>query len=686
MERALKRGPVAMRFHRRPRPAAAAFALLLATTFAGTAPAAPEADADADPEVDAQADKQLERLGQLSLEELMRVPVTSVAGTQQSRFSTPAALSVITAEDMRRAGHRHVAEALRMVPGMFVGRINSSSWIVGARGLTGSAITATRYLVLVDGRLVHDPLISATFWDSVDLLIEDIDRIEVIRGPGATLWGVNAMNGVINIITRDSKDTLGGLVKVGTGDQEPAAVALRYGARIDEDTTWRVWAKYFAREDFEAPGGGSLHDQWSALRGGFRVDGRFARGANWILQGEAYTHPTAMASVRNPVPGADRQFVQATGNDDIGGAHLMFRAYAGFGEDRGWRIRGYLEHSRRDTSRFGVERDTLDLDFRRWQRWGEHNELVWGAQANRTRDRIDNGPVLLFDPAARGWNTFNAFAQNTTAFAGGRWHVMLGSKFTHHDFVGFQVQPSARAWFTPNERHTLWAAVSRPVRVPSRFEEDGLLVFSYADLGAITTGTPNGVIVPIGLGGDDGLRAEQLTAWELGYRVRLGEDWVVDTALFDNDYSRLVGVPPTIFGTFNDDGRGHTYGFDIAASGQLRPGWRIEASYSRLETRIDGPVFDFEERSSPKHMAQLRSTLDLGPRWELDAGVYHVGAIEQLGNDAYTRLDVGASWMPRDGQRWSLWGQNLLEAGHAEASGAQVPRSVYLQAVFEFGR
>jgi iron complex outermembrane receptor protein len=564
---------------------------------------------------------------------------------------------------------------------MYVGRINSSSWVVGARGLTGSSITATRYLVLVDGRLVYDPLVSTTFWDTVDLVLEDIDRIEVVRGPGATLWGVNAMNGVINIITKTSADTQGLLARFSVGDEEPAGVSLRYGGRVDEDTTWRVWGKYLERDDFELADGTSLHDQWSTLRGGFRVDSKFGNGVDWIAQAEAYTHPTAMASVRNPVPGVDRQFVQVTGNDDVDGAYAMFRAFRGFGEDEGWRVRAYAEHTRRDTSRFGVRRDTVDLDFRAWTKLGAHNELIWGAQADRTRDAIDNGPLLLFYPDHRGWNTFNVFAQNTTNFAGDRWHVMLGSKFTHHSFVGFQAQPSARLWWTPNDRHTLWAALSRPVRVPSRFEEDGLLVFFYADAGAISTGVPNGVIVPVGVSGDDTLRPEKLTAAELGYRVRVGEDWVLDTALFDNHYTRLIGVQPAIFGPFTDAGRGRTRGFDVSASGRLTPDWRVEASYSRLDTRIDGPVFDFEERSSPRHMAQLRSYLDITPKVEFNAGVYYVDRIPQMAIDEYTRLDLGVTWKPRPNQRWSLWGQNLLDAGHAEASGALVPRSVYLQLV-----
>jgi iron complex outermembrane receptor protein len=201
-------------------------------------------------------------------------------------------------------------------------------------------------------------------------------------------------------------------------------------------------------------------------------------------------------------------------------------------------------------------------------------------------------------------------------------------------------------------------------------------------VGAITTGTPNGVIVPIGVTGDANLRPEKMLAWELGHRYRAGERWVFDTALFYNDYSRLIGAQPTVIGPFTDAGYGHTYGLDASVSGQLTDDWRVEASYSHLVTRVGGPVYDFEERSSPRHMAQLHSYLDLTPAVELDAGAYYVDAIPQLGIGDYTRLDVGLTWKTRPGLRWSLWGQNLLDAGHAEASGAMVPRAVYLQLAY----
>jgi iron complex outermembrane receptor protein len=628
----------------------------------------------------------LAKLANMSLEELMNTPVVSVAGRPAARIATPAAVTVLSSEDIRRNGHRTVAEALRMVPGMFVGRINSGSWVVGARGLTGSSLTATRYLVLIDGRLVYDPLISTTFWDVVDVPLADVDRIEVVRGPGATLWGVNAMNGVVNIITRRAADTPGTLVQLGAGSNDEHGLYVRHGAAIDGDTAYRVWAKYDGHGDFEDPSGASIVDQWSSLHGGFRLDGRLTADTLYTFQGDAYTHPQAMESVRLPVPGRDREFEQRTRDDTVDGANLLFRALNGFGQDRGWLLRAYVDHTRRDTARFGVRRDTANVEYRRWLQWNDANNLIWGLQYDWTRDDVDNGPVLQFTPHARAWSTLNAFVQNTTELVDDRLFLMLGTKLTHHSFAGLQTQPSVRLWWTPSERQTWWAAVSRPVRVPSRFEEDGLLVFSYVDRGVVTTGTPDGVILPLGLAGDEDLRPEKLLAWELGHRIQANDAWAIDTTLFYNHYQRLIGVPPAIFGRFTDASSGATWGGELSVSGRLSDRWRVEASYSRLHTRIDGPVLRFDETSTPRMLAQLHSYFDIGEHVELNTAFYRVGEIPFQRIDAYTRADLGITWRPSAGIEWSLWGQNLLDAQHSESSGAQVPRSIYAQVSFDLER
>lgn len=631
-------------------------------------------------------EQDLARLANMSLEELMRADVVSVAGKPKSRMATPAALTVITAEDVRRSGARSIAEALRLVPGMYVARVNSSSWTIGARGLTGASLTATRYLVLIDGRLVYDPLISSTFWDVVDVPLPDLDRIEVVRGPGATLWGVNAMNGVVNVITRNAAATQGALVEAGAGSNGEAGLLLRYGGEAANDGYWRAWAKYERHGEFETSGGTPLHDQWSSVHGGFRLDGHFSPEVRYTLQGDAYVHPDAMASVQLPVPGVDRRFERVTGDDGISGGNLLFRALSGFEGERGWMLRAYYDHTRRDTARYGALRDTVDVEYRRWLAWSPRNALIWGVQYDRTRDRVDNGPMLQFDPESSAWNTVNAFVQNTTDLVPERLFLMLGTKLTDHSFVGFQAQPSARLWWTPSARQTLWAAVSRPVRVPSRFEENGLLVFSYVDTGAAAGGPPSGDIVPIGLAGDDRLRVEKLVAWEAGYRWQASDRWLFDATLFYNDYRRLIGVPTTIAGTFNDLGAGATWGGELSVSGQLADGWRVQAAYSQLRTRIDGPVYRFEETGTPETLAQLHSWLDLTDALTLDAAFYHASEVPLTGIPAYTRADVGASWQPRDGMEVSVWGQNLLHRGHREATAAEVPRGIYARVTFDLGR
>jgi iron complex outermembrane receptor protein len=653
--------------------------LLACATALSTSPPTLAADQPApDPQ-------EIEKLAQSSLEDLMQIKVTTVLGAPQSRIAAPAAVYVISNDDLRRSGARTLVEALRLVPGMYVGRINAGSWVAGSRGLTGSTLTATRYLVLVDGRQVYDPLTSVTFWDTADTLLEDVDRIEVIRGPGATLWGANAMNGVVNIVTKSSADTLGTLVQAGVGEHGRSEVDLRQGGQAGADATYRLWAKYAHFGDFEGPGGESLQDQWSTLRGGFRYDRNVAPDTTLTWQGEAYTHPQAHERVQVPVAGADRRFEILAQDDEVDGGNLLFRVARGFGAPDGWRLRTYYDRTHRDTARFGVERDTFDVDFRRWQHWGGRNDLMWGAEYLWTRDRIDNGPVLFMDPDRRAWAQANAFVQNTTVLVPDRWFLMLGSKFTWHGFAGFESQPNLRLWWTPSADQTLWFSVSRPVRFPSRFEEDGRLVFSYIDVGAVFTGTPNGVIAPVQVTGDEDLRPEKLTAWEIGHRIQMRGPWVVETSLFYNDYQRLIEPVPSIFGAFTDEGSGATWGGEVNVSGQLTPRWRLEGAYSWLRTRIDGPVLSFEEEGSPQHLAQLRSYCDLSNDVEFNVALYHVDEVPFANVDAYTRMDLGLSWQATPALRLDLWGQNLLEEAHEEASGAQVPRTVFAMATFEFG-
>jgi iron complex outermembrane receptor protein len=385
-----------------------------------------------------------------------------------------------------------------------------------------------------------------------------------------------------------------------------------------------------------------------------------------------------MESVQIPVAGADRQFQRVSRDDTVSGGNVLLNLAAGSGQPAGWDVRAYYDQTRRDTSRFGVSRQTADVDWRAWTTWGGRNDFIWGADYLWTHDDIRNGPVLLFTPDARSWKQVNAFVQNTTDIVDDRLFLMLGSKFTWHSFVGFEPQPNVRLWWTPSADQTVWASVSRPVRVPSRFEEDGTLILGYADLGTLTTGKPNGVIIPLSVSGDNDLRPEKLLAYELGHRMQVNSRWLLETSLFYNDYTRLIEPAPTILGPFTDAGSGRTWGAEFDSTLQLSPHWRVEGSYSWQRVRIDGPVYRFEQDSTPRNLAQLHSYFDIGDRTEFNAALYYVDRIPQLNIDAYTRLDLGVSWNVRPRLRIELWGQNLLERRHAEASGAQVPRALFV--------
>ena len=655
------------RRNRGPLAAAIAASISMASALAGPAVAGGVSSQD------------VVRLANMSLEELLQTEVTSLAGTSASQFTTAAAMTVLTGDDIRRSGHRTLPEALRMVPGMFVARVNASSWTVGSRGLTGSSLTANRYLVLIDGRLVYDPLISATFWDAVDIPLADVDRIEVIRGPGATLWGVNAMNGVVNVITRDARTTLGTLVQAGAGTHGEQRALLRHGVSTGDDAAVRMWASYAAYDEFRNAAGAGINDAWSTVRAGVRWDGRVDDTTDASIQAAAYRHPTADFTVRVPVPDQHNTCEVVSGQDTVNGAHLMARIGAAPSAEAGWSLLAYADQSERRNLRFGVERVNTSIEYRHWRPWGARQQVIWGASWNWTSDDTTPGASLLFDPRSRSWSTLNVFAQNTSELVEDTLFLMVGSKVTDHAFVGVEVQPSVRAWWTPSADQTVWAAVSRPVRVPSRFEEDGLLLFSYADAGLLTTGQANGVIVPLGLAGNDALPAEELLAYELGHRIQLSPRVALDTTVFYNDFRQLVGVPATIVGTFSEQARGATWGGDLSISARWTERWRMEASYSRLQTDITGPVLAFDETGTPGQQAQLRSYLDVADTVEFNAAAYYVDEVPFLGVDDYTRLDLGLTWRPWPTTSIAVWGQNLLESRHSEASGAQVPRGVFAQ-------
>ncbi|HZW09489.1 MAG TPA: TonB-dependent receptor [Phycisphaerales bacterium] len=622
---------------------------------------------------------------QLSLEQLMSIDVTSVSGVEQQLLRSPAAVDVITGEDIRRTGHRSIAEALRLAPGVFVGRTASHGWAISPRGMNG--LFANKTLVLMDGRRLYDPLHGGTFWDVQDPLLGDVDRIEVIRGPGATLWGANAANGVINIITKSTEETLGVYLQGGAGTYDRGFGAFRYGGKLGDDGSFRIWSRYRNHAPLEEPGPGDANDEWDLLDGGFRAEFGKIDDLKLTFETRAYHSFTHYQQLGVPVPGFHLRTDSVLFDQEVRGGHALFRAESFTTPDEGWSLLAYYDRTeRREIGRLGVERDSFELDARYHFTVGQDHALIAGAEIYYTMDSVESSQVIGIAPDSSDLVTFSAFVQDTITIAPDRWFVMLGSKFEHNDFTGFEAQPSARLWFTPDDRQTLWTAVSRSVRTPSRVEDGLNAVLFFADTGLLAGEEASGEIVPVrGASGNPGLDAEEVLSYELGYRNLVTDEFSVDVAGFFNRYEDLISLPPDLIdSSFNNDGAADAYGVELAADWRPASNWRLRAGYSYTEVNVRGPVNDFEEGESPHNMAHVTSYLDVTEDLELNAAAYYVDRVPFQEIEDYVRLDLGLTYRVSPKCEIALWGQNLLEPRHNEFSGLEVERSAYLSVTLRF--
>jgi iron complex outermembrane receptor protein len=592
-----------------------------------------------------------DELKKLSIEELMQIDVTSVSRRSERLNQAAAAIIVITQEDIRRTGVTSLPEALRLVNSLQVARQTQRDWAITARGF--NLTTANKLLVLIDGRSVYTPLFSGVFWDVQDVLLEDVERIEVIRGPGATLWGANAVNGVINVITKQAADTQGGLVAAGAGDEERGFGAVRYGGSLGERGHYRAYGKYFDRDSLalaDAGDAGDAHDagddRWMG-QGGFRADWQTSGKDGFTFQGDAYT-------------GREGETV----GDDIrlDGGNLIGRFTHTASERSGLELQVYYDRShRRIPALFEEHLDILDLDFQHRLPLARRHDLVWGFGYRYHHDEVGNSPVVGFFPPRRDFGLASLFAQDEISLLGDRLDVTVGTKVEHNDSTGFEVQPSVRAAWKPDDRHTLWGAVSRAVRTPTRIDED--VVFFFPD------GSPIAV-------GSRGFVSEELLAWELGYRIQPHPEVLLDLALFYNVYDHLRSQEPPSDAPFPIELRNkldaETWGAELRANLQPRQGWRLQAAYSWLEKDLSldpdsrDPSGGLAEGNDPRNRAALRSFLDLPASLELDAWLRYVSALPSPPVDAYTELDLRLGWHAAEGLELSLVGQNLLHGRHEE--------------------
>jgi iron complex outermembrane receptor protein len=623
----------------------------------------------------------------LSPEQLFNATVTSVSKTAEKLGDAPAAIFVLKNEDIMRSGATTIAEALRLVPGVEVIRASASSWAISVRGFNTGL--ANKLLVLIDGREVYDPLFSGVYWDVQDTALEDIERIEVIRGPGGTLWGANAVNGVINIITKSAKDTKGALASVIAGDKERAIVTGRYGAQ-DDNAHWRVYGKYLNHTSTDLPSGIDAQDEWHAWRFGFRTDwDTTPQGDTFTLQGDAYTSDSgklrSVPQLTAPYATIVEENIAAEGGNILGrwthdlddGASLTAQAYVDT-----TRRQQFTLKDRRTSFDFDLQYDLPDLD---------RHEIIAGFRYRYTDSRLTETQVITFDSAERHDQLYSGFVQDKITLEPERWFLTIGSKFEHNDYTGFEVQPSARLLWSGDEQ-AAWAAVSRAVRVPSWLEHDLTAV-----TGVLPPGSVPGIIWPIKveLQPSPGFESEELVAYELGYRNQVTPNLMLDIAAFYNDYEKLstlslmaptFGFPPlhvVLPVAMTNLTHGETYGFELVGTWRAAPNFNLSAAYSFLEIDLHGPPSssaisaEIGEQQSPQQQFNLRAQWDVDERLALDSTVYYVDDVPAFALDSYLRWDARIGWRVADTLQLELVGQDLLDETGSDANPLETGRSIF---------
>ena len=611
----------------------------------------------------------------LSLEDLMNIQVTSVAKKDQKILRVAAAIFVITPEDIVRSGATNIPDLLRLVPGLNVGQINSNNWAISARGFNHEL--SDKLLVLIDGRSVYTLTFAGVNWDTQDVPLEDIARIEVIRGPGGTVWGANAVNGVINIITKKASETQGMLATAGGGTQERAFGTLQYGGEAGGKFSYRIFAKYLDRgQTPQLDLGDASSDGWHLWHGGFRLDGNLSAADSVSVQGDLYRGREGAE--------IDHLVLDPPGNEavvrhaDLTGGNILLRWQHTFANGSDATLQFYYDHSKRDGPESLEVRDTIDVDFQHRMSLSERQELIWGAGYNRTEDATQGTIDLAYLPAQLTAQTESAFVQDEIALKPDRLLLTLGTKLEHNRFTGFEVEPGVRLAWLLGDHHTLWTALSRASRTPSRIETGGII-------GITAFPSDSGVTQQVILYGNPKQVAENVVAYEVGYRAQPAAHWSIDVATFFNHYdhlrSRQVGTPfaqtpgleiiPIYSGNLM---HGTTQGIEAAADWHVTRRWILNPAYTLLQMHLhpDGSNTTDTgasiEGGNPRHQLRLSSSLDLRRTLSWDISLEHVSALPAQTVPAYQRLDSQLRWRMGSHLELRVVGQNLLEDHHVESN------------------
>lgn len=645
-----------------------------------------------------QAKDQVPDFLKVSLQDVVDMQVTSVSKKSEKASEAAASIYVLTNEDIRRSGANNLVEALRLVPGVQVARAGSSQWAVSARGFNDQF--ANKLLVLIDGRTVYSPTFSGVWWDIQNPPLEDIERIEIIRGPGASVWGANAVNGVINIITKPAEETQGALLTVGTGTDLPVNTRIRQGMKLS-DTAWmRVYAAHEAHDEAKRADDTGNQDDWEISRAGFRTDWEKNNADRFTFQGDMYY---GEEDQRYQLPTLTAPYSRTVDDrHNLKGAYMLGRWDREVNENSNTTLQTYVDYNARDIEVQELQEFTFDLDFQHIYEVNGRNTLTWGMGYRYLNDHLSNDFEIDYELDSYSRHLFSGFFEHKLALVPEEWFLTFGSKFEQNAFSGFEHQPTVRLSWLVDPHQTVWTSVSRAVRTPDRSNRDIINpLASQAGPGGLTT-------MVVRRGSDD-IDSERLMAYEAGYRIQPRSNLAFDLSVFHNSYDNLIinslGTPRLVGGglgapyievplTQVNGGEGQSYGGTLGIDWQARSWWNLELNYSYIDIQLKGGSSSVNtEYKTPDHQVSLQSRIDLPHNLEFDQYLSYTDSVSGTSGEhvpAYWLLNARLGWQPTEAIEVSLSARNLLDSYHAEFGPfiyneqAEIGRSVYGQLKISF--
>lgn len=627
----------------------------------------------------------------MNFEDLSKIDVVSVSGKEEKLMETAAAIFVITGEDIRRSGVTTVAEALRLAPGLDVARAGSNTWAISSRGFNNTL--ANKLLVMVDGRSVYTPLFSGVYWDTLDsIAINDIDRIEVIRGPGAAYWGANAVNGVINIIRKNSSETQGTRLSAGAGSEEKTFGSARYGGAFGESGFYRAWGRYRQRDDSRAQNGDDAGDEWYTASGGFRADIDPNDENSYLFSTDVYSGREGASTFFTSLtpPFIDPVHLHTTFN----GGNVLGKWTHKLSDQANYKFLLYYDRTRREIPELWAEtRDTYNIDFQNEFSLGRIQHLNWGLGYRASADQIHDSFTIDFDPDSHTMQNYTGYLQDEIRF---RPSVIttVGTKVEQNDYTGTEIEPNIRTAWLLNQQNTLWGSISRAVRTPARLDRD--LIYRVFESTAPSI---------LSARGTDGFNSEELVAYELGYRSQPTRKLYFTVATFFNSYDQLRTVEtgdrlnqtdplPHTEQPFYVENKmwGESYGVEIVQQLQATEWCRLQAQYSFLELHLhmkeDGNDYQSvanQENADPENQVSLGASFNLPHHFEFDARARYIDNLPSLHVGSYSEGDARIGWRGIRNLNLELVGQNLFAPYHREYSGGNsIQRGFYGKASWEF--